>query len=342
MRAAFIDKPLSMVYKTDIEEPQITKDDEVKIQVVVTGICGSEVHAFHGTHPFRIPPVVSGHEFAGNVVEVGKNVTKFKVGDRVTVEPHIGCGKCPQCMSGQYNICPNKKVLGSGGWIGSFGEFIVVPEQTVIKLPDKVTYEEGALIEVLAVGMHAVRMSNLNVGKTCAIIGAGPIGMGTLLAAQLAGASKIFMTDALPFNIEMAKKLGCDVVLNSREQDIRAEILKQTDGEGVDCVFICFGCDSTIMDALTIAKRGGEIHEIALLGKDVTINVSNLQMRELKYIGSNMYTRDDFEAVISAINAGKIDVKPFISKVMPVEECTEAMDIVDKKKEPVIKVMMKF
>ena len=341
MRAALIDKPYSVKF-TDVPEPVITKGNEVKIKTVVTGICGSEIHAFHGTHPFRIPPVVSGHEAAGIVVEVGNEVKNCKVGDRVTVEPHYGCGTCELCREGLYNICSGKSVLGSKGWIGSFGEFFVAPEQTVIKLPDNLSFEEGALIEPISVGMHAVRKSGLGVGETVAVIGTGPIGLGVMLSAQLAGASKIIMTDALDYNLEIAQRMGCKHTINVLREDVRQKVSEITEGKGVDVTYIAFGNESTFADSLNITKRNGTISEIAIMGAPVKIPVSALQLNEMKLIGSNMYTRTDFEIVIDAIAGGKFNVEPFISKIMPIEEVERAMEIVDKKTEDVIKVLLSF
>ena len=142
MRAGYMPAVGVAEFRDDMPEPQIEKADDVKIKIRNCGICGSEVHAIHGLHPFRIPPIVSGHEVAGDVVAVGEGVTKFKVGDRVTVEPHYGCGHCGYCDHGLYNVCPDKKVLGAGPWSGGLGEYIVTPEQTVVKLPDSLTYED--------------------------------------------------------------------------------------------------------------------------------------------------------------------------------------------------------
>ncbi|MDK2801089.1 MAG: L-iditol 2-dehydrogenase [Clostridiales bacterium] len=341
MRAALIDKPFSVKF-THVSEPMITKANEVKIQTFVTGICGSEVHAFHGTHPFRIPPLVSGHEVAGVIIEVGSDVKDYKVGDRVTVEPHYGCGLCNLCKEGRYNICSQKLVLGAKDWSGSFGEFFVVPEQTVIKLPDNLSFEKGVLIEPIAVGMHAVRQSGLSVGQTVAIIGTGPIGLGVMLSAKMAGASKIIMTDALDFNLEVAQKMGCKYTINALKEDVFRKVLEITDGKGVDVTYIAFGNESTFADALKITKRGGAISEIAIVGVPVKIPISTLQLNEIRLYGSNMYTRIDFEIVRDAIANGDFDVEPLISKIMPIEEVEKAMKIVDKKLENVIKVLLKF
>jgi L-iditol 2-dehydrogenase len=341
LRAAVIDKPYSVVVN-QVDTPNIKQSHEVKIQVKVTGICGSEVHAYHGTHPFRVPPVISGHELAGIVVDVGNEVSSVSIGDRVTVEPHYGCGTCKRCRSGEYNICENKKVLGTQEWTGSFGEFIVVPESTVVPLPNNVSFEQGALIEPLAVGIHAVRKAKVGLGDKLAILGAGPIGLGILLAARNSGATKIFITDALEYNLEIAKRLGATHPIQTSKVDAIETILKKTNGDGVDHVFIAVGIQAVLNDSFRIVKRGGKISEVALFGKKPEIEISYLQNKEIQIIGSNMYTRDDFEIAADAIATGMFDTSLFISKIIPIEEAKTGMKIVDEKLEDVIKVLLKF
>lgn len=341
MRAAVIDKPYSVELQ-EVSMPVIRQANDVKIQVMVTGICGSEIHAFHGTHPFRIPPVISGHELAGLVIETGSGVKRIKVGDRVTVEPHYGCGACRSCKAGHYHICKEKKVLGTQEWIGSFGEFIVVPEDTIIKLPDNVTYEQGALIEPLAVGVHAVRKAGVGLGNRVAILGAGPIGLGLLLAAKNSGATKIFITDAVDFNLEIAQKLGATSTINTIYSDAAERILEETDGEGVDTVFIAVGIQSVLNDSFGMVKRGGKISEVALFGKKPEIDISYIQNKEIQLIGSNMYVREDFEVAAEAIACNMFDTSLLISKIVPIEEIKHAMKIVDEKSENLVKVLLKF
>ncbi|MHB1417626.1 MAG: zinc-dependent alcohol dehydrogenase, partial [Chloroflexota bacterium] len=167
----------------DIPEPE-PKANEVKIKVISAGICGSEVHAFKGTHPFRHPPAILGHELAGEVVAVGDEINGYKVGDRVTVEPQILCGVCDACRAGYPNLCDNKVVLGTQKWVGGYAEYIVAPEQTLYKIPDSVSYDEAVMIEPLAVGVHAVREAKLKVGQSAIILGGGTIGLATLVAAR--------------------------------------------------------------------------------------------------------------------------------------------------------------
>ena len=212
MRAGYIEKPLTAMFRNDMPEPQITAGNMVKIQVKATGICGSEVHAYHGRHAWRVPPLVSGHEFAGIICEVGNDVTAYKVGDRVTAEPQYGCGHCDLCESGNYNLCADKKILGATYWSGSFGEYVVVPEQCVIPLASNVSFEQGALIEPLAVGMHAVRTHEVGRDSTIAVIGCGTIGLGVILSAGCYAPEKIIGIDVVDFNLEKAKEVILDEV----------------------------------------------------------------------------------------------------------------------------------
>ena len=342
MRAAYIDKVSSIRFIDDAPEPQITASNQVKIRVVVTGICGSEIHAFHGTHPFRIPPLVSGHEMAGVIVETGESVTDFKAGDRVTVEPHYGCGHCFLCRDGAYNICEKKLILGAWGWSGSFGEYIVVPQQTVIPIPDKLSFEEGALIEPLAVGMHALRISGFSVGDCAVVAGCGPIGLGVIMCAKIAGASQIIASDMLDFNLDLAKKMGATHPIHVGRENLCDAVKEITQGKGVDVCYLAFATPQLFFDALEVTRRGGVVSKIALTNKPVELPLFKLLQKEICLQGSSMYVRRDFELVIDAIVSGKIDASDFISGVMPVEKAAEAMEIADKRKNNNVKMLLKF
>jgi threonine dehydrogenase-like Zn-dependent dehydrogenase len=342
MKAGYIEAVQKAFFRDDLPEPEITAGDQVKIRVKACGICGSEVHAYHGRHPFRIPPLVSGHEFAGEVVAVGKDVTLCRVGDRVTAEPQYGCGKCVFCLEGAYNICPSKKVLGSNGWSGSFGEYIVVPQQTIIRLPDNVSFEEGALIEPIAVGMHAVRAVPLDKDSAIAIIGSGTIGLGILLSARVFGPKEIIMIDVVDYNLQKALEMGCTQVINSSREDVVAKIMELTDNAGVDMTYLAFGNEPVVHQAAEITKRGCTLHEIALIPDGVGFPYGLLQQKELMVNGYNMYVYDDFEAVCKAIAEGKINLSNFITQRYPIEKFSEAMEMADKRPEPMVKLMLKF
>jgi threonine dehydrogenase-like Zn-dependent dehydrogenase len=341
MRAAFIQKPMSMVF-TDVEEPQITKANELKIKVKVTGICGSEIHAYHGTHEYRIPPVVSGHEFAGEVVEIGSNVTKYGIGDRVTVEPQYGCGECSYCRNGHYNVCKNKVVLGSNKWSGSFGEYVIAPEEAVIPLPDNLTYEQGALIEPLAVGLHIVRKSKLEIGQTAAIIGAGTIGLSTLICAKMAGAQNIIISDIVEYNLQVAKQLGATHCINSTREETVEKFNYYSANTGIDVVFVAVNAISAFQTALDIVSPRGTVGILAPPRNAQGCDMVSISKKELCIVSTCMYVRREFEMIRDKIADGTIDVTPLISKIMPIEDAAQAMEIADKKRENIIKILMRF
>ena len=319
MRAGYMPAIRQAEFRDDMPEPQIEKADDVKIKVVNCGICGSEVHAYHGLHPFRIPPIVSGHEVAGDVVEVGPGVTRFKVGDRVTVEPHYGCGHCWYCGHGLYNVCPDKKVLGAGGWSGGLGEYIVTPEQTVVKLPDTLSYEEGALIEPVANGMYAVRHSNITPETNIVVIGCGPIGIGDFLCARLWNPKSILMVDVSDFNLQKAREMGAELTCNSRRENLAGRVMELTDGVGADLVFLAFGDAPTVQQAFEITRRGGQIAQHALMEDGIAFPYRVHQQHELDFKAYNMYTFEDFELIARAIHEGKMDLSHFVTQRYPIE-----------------------
>lgn len=342
MRAGFIEKAECAYFRDDMPEPQITASDEVKIQVRVTGICGSEVHAYHGRHAWRVPPVVSGHEFSGIVCEVGQGVTRFRVGDRVTAEPQYGCGKCALCNSGHYNLCRDKKILGATYWSGSFGEYVVLPERCVISLGENMSFDDGALIEPIAVGMHAVCENHVGSQHTIAVLGCGTIGLGIILSANCFHPRQIIGIDVVDFNLEQARKMGATSVINSKSKDVLAEIDRLTNGNGVDMTFMAFGNAASMDQAAAITRPYGVISEVAMMPDMTAAPMAKLQVKELHVCGSNMYTAKDFHEVINRVNCGDICLDGFVSRRFPIEQMHDAMEWADKRPEPVVKVVMDF
>lgn len=343
MRAGYFEAVRVAYFRDDWPEPQITKPDDVKIRIRKCGICGSEVHAYHGKHPFRIPPIVSGHEAAGDVMEVGSAVTDFKPGDRVVVEPHYGCGECWYCKHGLYNVCTSKKVLGAGGWSGALGEYIVTPERTVVHLADNLSYEEGALIEPVANGMYAVRNVDITPETTMCIIGAGPIGIGDAICARLWNPKLMIIADISDFNLEKAKLMCPEAItVNSRRESLEEKIRELTDGVGVDKTFLAFGDEPTITQAMAITRRAGQVIQHALMEDGIGFCYRLHQQHELDFKAFNMYQRKDFELICEALAEGKMDLSHFVTQRYPIEQFREAIEMADKRPEPVLKVMMDF
>lgn len=342
MRGGYIADIKVAYFRDDLPEPQLERPGDVKIRIRACGICGSEVHAYLGEHPFRIPPLVSGHEVSGDVVAIGDGVTTVKVGDRVVIEPQYGCGECWYCKHNLYNVCTSKKVLGAGGWSGGLGEYIVTPEQTVIKLADNLSYEEGALIETVANGMYAVRNTEITSESNIVVIGTGPIGIGDYLCARLYNPKKIIMVDISDYNLEIVRSMGAEYTINSRKENLYERVMELTDGIGADVTILAYGDEPTLQLAAELTRRAGTVVQHALMTDGLKFPYRVHQQHELDFKAYNMYRRDDFELVAAAIAEGKMDLRPLITQRYPIEEFAQAMYMADKRPEPVVKVMIEF
>lgn len=336
LKAALFDriKNMTMVEK-DI--PQI-KENEVLIQVVTAGICGSEVHAFVGAHPFRTPPSILGHEIIGNVVEIGDHVRNLSVGDMVTVEPHIGCGHCKLCLEGCYNLCKEKVVLGTQKWDGGFAEYLAAPEQAIYKIPKSIPKHLAVLTEPLAVGVHAVNVADVKEGDKVAILGSGPIGLLTAVVAHYKGAETICLTDAVDSNLEIGKKLCATDGVNIKKQLLQ-EYVAENIGE-VDHVFLTFGHRSVIDDAFNIIRRKGKIISIALFEEKVPIDLNKVMISEVQLLGSSMYVKEDFNTAINIISSQKYNLESLITHHFPFERINEAMEMALTKSGSPIKIVL--
>ncbi|MCL2865447.1 MAG: alcohol dehydrogenase catalytic domain-containing protein [Lachnospiraceae bacterium] len=343
MRAAFIDKPFSISFIKDAPEPQLSEGRQIKIKVHTVGICGSEMHAYHGTHPFRIPPVVTGHEFSGTVVAVGKEVSKFQIGDRVTAEVGVGCDRCSLCKAGLYNVCKTKHYLGSGNWSGPFGEYIIVPEKVLYKIPDHVSFEVGALIEPLAVGMHAVRSSKPEMGSTICVVGCGAIGLSVILAARLAGVTTIIASDVSEGSLAIAAELGATHLHNATAEPLHQKVEQLTKGLGVDICYLAFGNEHIYDEVLDLTRPGGTISQIAFMNEPFLVDVAKIQNKSLRIIGCNAYVSKDYHIVCEALKNKRFwDLEKMITKVFPIEACAKAVKMVEQRDTTVIRVMLQF
>ncbi len=322
----------------DVEKPVI-KDDEVLIKVKTVGVCGSDLHLFQGTHPFRKAPAVLGHEVAGDIVEVGKNVTRFKPGDRVTVEPHLGCGDCEFCKQGLVNICLNKSAPGTATWIGTFVEYFNAPEKTLYKLADNVSYQAGTLIEPLAVAVHALERATVKERDCIVILGTGTIGMLALVVAREMGFKTIICTDTAPFNREMALKLGAAAALDPMSEDVAGRVRELTGGRGADLALVCAGADGILDQASQCVRKRGEIGLVAMITRKIPFYCYSVVFNEQTLYGAMTYETRDFARAAEMVNGG-LDLSAFVTQVLPLEKAQEALDILSQKKENVIKVIV--
>jgi L-iditol 2-dehydrogenase len=337
MKAAFV-TGLRETQIRDIPIPEIKKD-EVLIKVKTVGVCGSDLHVFQGTHAFRKPPVILGHEIAGEVFQIGEEVKKFKVGDRVTINPSVMCYSCNQCKNGLINLCENRRVPGTESWIGTFVEYFPAPESVVYPIKSGISYPVATLTEPLAVAMHILRQIKSAGKQSMAIIGCGTIGILTLFLARQQGYREILCCDPAPYNREMAMKLGAKCAINPIQDDPVQAAYTLTGGQGVDVCIIAAGSPDIVTQASAMTKKGGEIVLVSMITNPIPVNTYSLVFREQTLRGSMLYTPDDFEKALEIINSG-ISMDVFITHQFPLENVQEAMRVLSEKKENVIKIIL--
>ncbi len=328
----------------EIEVP-VPKEKEVLVKLEYVGICGSDVHYLeHGKIGNFVVngDFILGHECAGTVVEVGSKVESLKVGDRVALEPGITCGQCEFCKAGKYNLCPDVEFLATPPYHGSLMNYIAFPENMAFKLSDNVSTKEGALVEPLAVGLHAAAQGGVRLGDKIVILGAGCIGLVTLLACKAYGATDVTVVDVIEKRLEVAKKLGATHVINARNENAVEKIAGLTGGKGVDKVIETAGSEFTIKQTPYLVKRGGTIVLVGLAPKDIIeFDFMQIMTKEAE-IKSVFRYRNLYPAAIGAIADGKIDVKGIVTHEFDFSDSQKAFDFVIENKNDVVKAVIKI
>ena len=316
-----------------VEEVKIPtpNDNQVKIEVKFTGICGSDLHEY--THGPQLIPVdkpyslnghqgttTLGHEFSGVVVETGVNVTKIKKGDRVTVEPIFRNPESPFIATGEYNL---SEPLGFVGLTanGAFTKFVVVEDYMVHKMPDKMTFEQGAIVEPAAVAAYAIHQSGMKMGDTVLVTGAGPIGLLTVQVALASGASQIFVSDISENRLKKAKEIGATHTFDARDKEIPQKIKDMT-GYGVDVFIDAAGVQASFDTGINSLRNGGTAIIVALFANEVVHDALNHTLRELTIKGTAAY-RNIFPQVIALINSGRLPVEKLVTSVISLDEIVE-------------------
>ena len=300
---------------------------EVAIRIAYCGICGTDMHVFHGNMDARVGANrIIGHEMSGVVAAVGKGCASVAPGQKVVVRPLDHCGECPACEEGHNHICHNLKFLGLDT-DGAMQEVWTVPAHTVHVLPDDIRMDHAALIEPVAVACHDVRLSGLEPDEGVVVIGGGPIGMLVASVARDAG-GVVVISEVNPNRLEIARELGFDAV-NPLENDLAAEIATRTDGRGADVVFEVSGTQSGV-DAMTaVAAVRARIVMVAIHAKKPEIDLFQFFWRELRLIGARVYEPEDYETAIAIIARGGIDADTIITDVSPLGEVQEAFEALD-------------
>jgi L-iditol 2-dehydrogenase len=309
----------------DVDKPE-TGAEDLLIRIHSCGICGSDVHGYDGSTGRRLPPVIMGHEAAGVVEAVGSTVTRFRPGDRVTFDSTVYCGNCFYCHRGEVNLCDNRQVIGVSTpefrRMGAFAEYVVVPERVVYALPDKMPFEHAALIEAVSIAVHAVSLTSIALGDTIVVIGAGMIGLLTLQAALLAGASRVYVCDVDESRLELARSLGATGTFNSHNANPVHEIQKLTEGRGADAALECVGLPATVKLAIEVMRKGAPVTLVGNISPVVEIGLQTVVTRQIRLQGS-CASSGEYPACISLIARGAIQVEPLLSAVAPLKEGAE-------------------
>jgi L-iditol 2-dehydrogenase len=340
-KAIFMHGTNDMIWK-DVPVPVI-KENEVLIKVEAAGVCGSDVHYYqHGKIGDFIVngDFILGHECAGEVVEVGSNVKTLKLGDRVALEPGKTCGKCEFCKGGRYNLCPDVEFFATPPYHGVLTNYVAHPEDMCFKLPENVSNVEGALVEPLAVGLHATDIGGVKLGDTVIIYGSGCIGLVTLLASKAKGASKIILIDVLKNRLDTAMRLGATHVINPMESDVIETVKAITEGKGAHVVIDTAAAVVTVKQTVEVLKTGGTIVLVGMTPKDeVEFNFMKLMGKE-GVIKTIFRYRNLYPVAINAIASGAINVKDIVSHEFDFEDTKEAFDFVVNNAKDVVKAVI--
>jgi L-iditol 2-dehydrogenase len=328
---------------TSVDEPAVGPDD-VLVAVAACGICGSDVHGYGGSSGRRIPPIIMGHEAAGVVARTGANVSRFRAGDRVTFDSTIFCGQCDACRSGNVNLCTARRVMGvSCGEYrqpGAFADYVVVPQQIIYSLPDRLPFEHAVLAEPVAVALHAVSRLRISPGDRAVVVGAGMIGLLVIQALRLAGCGEVIAVDLEDSRLRLAAELGASATINPRHTDPNAKVLAITGDRGADVALEVVGNAPAIATAIASVRRGGQVALVGNVTPEVPLPLQIVVTRELTLLGS-CASAGEFQRAIDLIAGGQIRVAPLLSAVAPLAEGREWFERLYAREPGLMKVVLR-
>jgi L-iditol 2-dehydrogenase len=321
-----------------VERPTL-KDGEVLMQTRRIGVCGSDIHVYHGKHPYTSYPVVQGHEVAGVVAAVGNNVTGIAVGDTITFTPQVTCGECYPCHHGMYHLCEKLKVMGfqTGG---AAQEFFVLPEWNVFKLPDDMPLDYAAMIEPVSVAVHAVRRGGGAEGKRVLVLGAGTIGNLVAQVARASGAQAVMITDISDYKLGKAQECGIDHVVNTAQADLKEALLRDFGPDRADLTLECVGVQATAAQAIECARKGTTIVIVGVFGQKPVINLGYVQDWELNLLGTAMYQKQDYERAIDLVSSGKLCLDRLVTHRFAFDNYLQAYHTIEASHGQYMKVMI--
>ena len=337
MKQAVMTQPGKIEFRT-LTAPEV-KPDEVLIAVRRIGVCGSDIHVYHGLHPYTGYPVVQGHEVSGVIAALGAQVSGLQVGEKVVFMPQVTCGECYPCRHGQYHICDQLKVMGFQT-SGAAQEYFPVKADMVLKVPDQINLDEAAMIEPVSVAVHALRRVGDLAGKKVVVLGAGTIGNLVGQVARASGAAQVMVCDISPYKLEKARQCGLDITVDPSQEDLNQAILTHFGPDRADIILECVGVQDTITQAVQAARKGSTIVVVGVFGKKPVVDLGLVQDRELSLVGTLMYQKVDYERAIALIGGGKLILGPMITHRFHFPDYLAAYEAIEASHGEYMKVMI--
>ncbi len=315
------------------------KKGEVLIKIMKIGVCGSDIHVYHGEHPFTKYPVTQGHEVSGEIAAVGVGVEGFAPGQKVTIQPQVVCGKCYPCRHGKYNLCEELKVMGFQT-TGVASHYFAVDASKVTALPENLSFDEGAMIEPLAVAVHGVRQAGDVNGLKIAVLGAGPIGILVAQTAKGMGAESVMITDVSDVRLAKAKECKVDFCVNTKNKDFGEAMVENFGPDKADIIYDCAGNNITMGQAIKYARKGSTIILVAVFAGEAKVDLAVLNDHELDLNTTMMYRNEDYIEAIRLVNEKKVVLAPLISKHFAFQDYLKAYQYIDANRESTMKVII--
>lgn len=337
MQQAIMTKPGKIEF-AEIERPHPAAG-EVILQVKRIGVCGSDIHVFHGLHPYTSYPVVQGHEIGAVIAETGADVVGFTPGDKVVFMPQVTCGECYPCRHGMYHICDNLKVMGfqTGG---AAQEYFPIKADKVLKLPESMSLDEAAMIEPISVAVHALSRAGSVEGLNVLVLGAGTIGNLVAQVARASGAKCVMITDLTEYKLDKARACGLEHVVNPQKEDLGQAILNVFGPDKADLILECVGVPDTITQAVSNARKGSTIIVVGVFGKKPLVDLGLVQDRELNLVGTLMYQKKDYVRAIELAANSKLSLDQMVTHRFSFNKYLEAYEAIEASGGNYMKVMI--
>jgi L-iditol 2-dehydrogenase len=328
---------------TELDRPPLDAED-VLVRVAACGICGSDVHGYDGSTGRRKPPLVMGHEASGVVESVGEAASRSRIGQKVTFDSTLSCGRCDACRQGAINLCTSRRIFGVAcdefSQQGAFAEFVAVPERILHPLPDNLPLEHAAMIEPVAVALHAVDRVRILPSDRAVVVGSGMIGLLVIQSLRLAGCKEVFAVDVDPVRLELARELGATQTIDARRSDVVGDILELTGDRGVDIAMEVVGSDASIQTAIDCVRRGAQVGLVGNVSPEVRLPLQKVVARELTLLGS-CASAGEYPRAIELVANGSIRVAPLISAVAPLADGPQWFERLYAREPGLMKVILK-